>query len=256
MSAQSSRFSLEERECLREHYRLTNTPSSDRRLSLAASDLLDAETCRTYLMATPLWKEKELPAVASQFAKRYGFLTMSAALYAMTMYDKGLNCALDRCSVESVYREDAWLPELRLVDEEVTVPGSEGRDAWREAVIRGIFAENIAIVWQAMAGAARMPVSILWENLAASFYWLYETKMPEEAADPKQRMQIEEDFRFLLEAPTEWFGLHENPLRMYDSPKIIPTGDGIMKRKRKTCCLLYRVSASGAYCKTCPLLKA
>jgi ferric iron reductase protein FhuF len=196
-------------------------------------------------------------AAASQFSKRYAYMTMASGLYAMTMFDKGLDYSVENCRLESVYRDENWLPEVRLADWRVTGPAADGeREEWRAQTISRIFAGNIAKVWRSISKAAKLPRAILWENTAISVYWLYEKRMGE-GADECQQSRIREDYRYLLsEAPAHLFGEKENPLAKFHSPKCITPASELPVRIRKTCCLLYQTpDHDGDYCITCPKLQ-
>jgi len=256
-SETQSSFEREELELLSTHFRLTKHASLDRALSLPSIELTNPEVCKTYLkQAADVFQTTNLAAAASQFSKRYAYLTMSAGLYAMTMYDKGLDYSIENCHMESVYRDGSWLPEVRLVDWSVTKPTSENRERWRDRIVRSIYADNIAKVWRSMSEAAKIPIAILWENMAISVYWLYEKRMVE-GATALQKERILEDYSYLVRhAPAELFGEKENPLIKFDSPKIITSSSELPIRKRKTCCLLYKIPGrNDDYCMTCPLVK-
>ncbi|PZD94314.1 hypothetical protein DNH61_18050 [Paenibacillus sambharensis] len=249
-----SSFSAAEWRILTEDYRLTKMSSPDRSLSVPSLDLLDTNRCRSYMEgAAEIFGTTVIAAAASQFSKRYAYMTMASGLYAMTMFDKALDYSLENCRIESVYQGSSWLPEVRLSDWQVSSPAAEGRKEWRDQVVSRIFAGNIAKVWRSIAAAARIPASTLWENMAISVYWLYEKRMVE-GADESGLRRIEEDLRYLLEeAPAELFGERENPLMKYNNAETVISSSGEPKRKRRTCCLLYKVSGSSPYCVTCPL---
>jgi len=191
---------------------------------------------------------------ASLFSKRYAFLLVSPGLYAMTMFNKGLDLSVGNCRVESGYRDEAWIPNLRLTEVRVTQPASGHRCEWRDGVIQGIFAGHLAKIWRAVSAAARIPLSILWENTAVYVYALYERRIAEEA-DGERRFRMQEDFEYLVrDAPAVLFGEEHNPLARY----YLPTGSvassvaGSDKpvRIRKTCCFYYKVGSD--YCPACP----
>ncbi|MDP4097198.1 (2Fe-2S)-binding protein [Paenibacillus sp. P96] len=256
LNAQLSYFEPAELEILSKDYRLCQNSTSDSSLSVPARELLDIEKCQAYLeQAADIFSTSAKAAAASQFSKRYAYLTMASGLYAMTMFNKGLNYAIENCRIESVFQGSSWLPEVSLTDCQVTQPPEEGRTEWRDRIITSIFAENIAKVWCSISKAARIPTSILWENMAISVYWLYEQRMVEEATE-EQKLRIQADFHYLLyEAPAHLFGEKENPLTKFNNSHMVMTASNIPKRKRKTCCLLYKVSQEHDYCTTCPLRK-
>jgi ferric iron reductase protein FhuF len=240
-----SSFKTEELECLSTDFRLTTTISTDSRFSISSIDLLNEVKCSEYLdKITGLFKSPSRMVTASQFAKRYSFLTIAPSLYAMTMLNKGLDFSVENCHVESTFRDDStWLPKVRLNDQIVSLPEVGGRNEWRNQVVKNIFAGNISKVWHSVSKAANIPISILWENTAIYVYWLYE-----------KRIGGHEDFQFLLnEAPASLFGEKRNPLTRFNSPKCeIPTSDQPV-RVRKTCCYYYEVSPDKkTYCSSCP----
>lgn len=255
-NVQISHFSPEELQILTENYRLSPGRQADSPLSVPAVELLDLEKCRAYLeQAAAIFQTPAVAAAASQFSKRYAYMTMASGLYAMTMFNKGMNYGIENCHMESVFQGSSWLPEVSLTDRHVTQPAAAQRDEWRDRIFSSIFADNIAKVWRSISKAARIPVSTLWENMAISLYWLYEQRMVEEASE-EQKLQIQADFHYLLhEAPAHLFGEEYNPLARFNNPKMIITSSNTPKRKRKTCCLLYKVSEDHDYCTTCPLRK-
>lgn len=249
-------FEPEQVELLSTNFRLTKHISSDRTLSVSSIELTDPEVCIAYLRrAADIFQTTDLAAIASQFSKRYAFLTMASGLYAMTMYNKGFHYSIDNCHVESVFKGDSWLPEVRLTDWNVTEPTGGNRERWREHIIRSIYADNIAKVWETVSKVAKIPITILWENMAISVYWLYEKRMIE-GATAIQQERIQADYSYLIDqAPAELFGIEENPLTKFNSPKTVCSSSELPIRKRKTCCMLYKIPQRSTYCTTCPLVK-
>lgn len=240
-----SSFKTEELDCLTSEFRLTTFRSSDLRLSISSIDLLDEAKCVDYLdKITDLIQSPSRKVTASQFAKRYSFLTIAPSLYAVTMLNKGLDFSVENCHVESTFLDNnTWLPKVRLTDGNVTLPSEGNRDVWRDQVIKSIFAGNISKVWHSVSKAANIPISILWENTAIYVYWLYE-----------KRIEDHVDFQYLLnEAPASLFGEAKNPLTRFNSPKCEFPSSNQPVRIRKTCCYYYEVSPDQqSYCKTCP----
>jgi ferric iron reductase protein FhuF len=258
-STMLSSFRPEELDCLTKHFRLTTKTSPDRIFSIASVDLLDKAKCLAYLdrvtnileSSSKAEKVAHKVAIVSQFSKRYGFLTFGSGLYAMTMFNKGLDYSVENCHIESIYKDNTWLPDVRLADWNVTQPMDGDRNEWRDQIIENIFAENIAKVWRSISNAANIPISVLWENVAISVYWLYEKRIGEGASD-NQKSRIHEDYQYLLNAPASLFGETENPLTRFNSPKCTKATSDLLIRIRKTCCYLYRISPDQVYCTTCP----
>jgi hypothetical protein len=93
-------YKPEELDVLVNEYRLTLEPSADRSLSLLAIDLLDGDKSRAYLeKVNGIFEATTRTAVASLFAKRYSCLTIASALYAMSVFDKGMDYAIENCRV-------------------------------------------------------------------------------------------------------------------------------------------------------------
>jgi len=251
-----SSFKPEEMDLLTKHFRLTKNTSSDRELSVPAVDLLDEAKCMTYLdRVTGIFQSPSKIVTASQFSKRYSFLMIAPSLYAMTMFNKGWDHSVQNCHIESVYQDKTWLPKVRLADLQVTQPTDGDRHEWRDQMIKSIFAGNISRIWCAISKAAKIPITVLWENTAIYVYWLYEKRM-EEGSDKNQKVRIHEDFQYLLdEAPASLFGYTENPLKKYNSPKCTVSTSDQPVRIRKTCCYYYRISSNDSYCSTCPIVR-
>jgi len=249
-------LSTEEMSVLLHHYRFTIEPAVDSTYSICAQDLLDAEQVQDYLQKiAPLFCSPSNFVTASLFAKRYSVLTMAAVLHAMSRYDKGLHASIDNVWVEAENKAKPWLPSLRLIESNVFMPTIE-REAWRDEVLRGIFANNLAKVWQSLMKIAKIPKANLWENTAIYVNWLYEMKITE-GANEQERARIQEDYDYIVRrAPGSIFGERKNPLTNYCGPKVLV--DELEKpiRVRKTCCFNYKTSdEANNYCSSCPKLK-
>ncbi|SDG25136.1 Ferric iron reductase protein FhuF, involved in iron transport [Fontibacillus panacisegetis] len=243
-------------EYLTQNLRLTTEVSSEREFSMASSDLLDEELCGNYLdRLTAVFESPSRRVTASMLAKRYAFMVVSPSLYAMSMFDKGLKLPLKDSHIESGFRNEAWLPSLRLSKMEFTEPADRDsyrhRELWRDVVVRSIFADHLAPLWGALSRAANIPKPILWENTAVYVYFLYETRIAGEAEGARKAV-VEKDFDYLLNAPAELFGESRNPLSQFYSPKLVVEGSDKPVRMRKTCCQYYTTSKERHYCNSCP----
>ncbi|WP_025683595.1 IucA/IucC family C-terminal-domain containing protein [Paenibacillus maysiensis] len=239
------------------------------RYDLPAVDLLDATQCAMYLdRLAGLHDFSSRKVTASVLAKRYGFLIVSPALYAMSVYNKMLEVEIADCVIQSAFVKDTWLPRLYLNRLLVTEcdSGQEQRHAWRDHVIRHVFAEHLAPVWRSVSAVASIPRTVLWENTAIYVYALYENCIRQELNNG-DRLRTEEDFKYLTcEAPAHLFGEQQNPLaRYFGSPRTervgipvtpsvtaAPTAAVKAVRVRKTCCYFYQMKEKGSYCPTCP----
>ncbi|WP_226000558.1 IucA/IucC family C-terminal-domain containing protein [Paenibacillus sp. BJ-4] len=254
------------------------------RYDLRAADLLDASSCTLYLdRLSELHDFSSRKVTASALAKRYGFLIVSPALYAMSVYNKTLELGIADCAIRSDFVKDTWLPRLHLSRLRVTEYGTEyggetehgdrdngdtaqhqqQRHAWRDYVIGQVFAEHLAPIWHSVSAVASIPRTVLWENTAIYVYALYENRIRQEVSGG-ELLRIEEDFKYLIcEAPAHLFGERHNPLARYaDSARTQRTPmtsvstasmDTVQAvRVRKTCCYFYQMKDKGGYCPTCP----
>ncbi|MEK3732709.1 IucA/IucC family C-terminal-domain containing protein [Paenibacillus sp. FSL M8-0334] len=254
LNEQAARLEPNELEVLAAEYRLRQVPSTDRTFSIPFADLVDQDKVAAYLAGVKgIFGTSSETAAASLFAKRYAYLTVAAALYAMSRLNKGLDYTLENGWIESVYDKQLWLPEGRLMDWRVIEPAPGQRSGWRERVLGQLFAGNVSLVWRALAKTARISKSVLWENTATIVYALYEKNYPE-GATPEQLERIRDDYRYLLqEAPGHLFGEKRNPFQQFNTPKRVTAVSDDLIRVRTTCCLKYVVSDKpDSYCRTCP----
>lgn len=233
--------------------RLRPAAERDRR-ALAPRALLAGEHCARLLAELGPVIRAPTPAItASLLGKRLSFLATGACLYAMSACDKGLWLAPDNCLIEYGHDDGLWTSSLPLHDVTPFGYAPGGRDAWRAAIVRTLFAELLSPLWQHLARVGGVSSRILWENTAVRVYSLYERRMAE-PAEPAVRARCAADFDWLLnDAEPALFGLDVNPLRHFRRP---PTRvDGRDVRLRRTCCFYYKASEPVEYCSTCPLLK-
>ncbi|RKD21870.1 hypothetical protein BEP19_13965 [Ammoniphilus oxalaticus] len=184
----------------------------------------------------------------SQFAKRFALFAIVPNLYAMTMFNKGMHISLQNCQLETDQPSD-WLSHVRLIPMQISQPISEqGRAAWRDALIKSMFVDQLEPLWQSLSASARIPMELLWENTAVRLFSLYERRIGAERTELQQR-RIEQDYHYLVhEAPGVLFGQSQNPLTKFYKPITVEQP----VRIRKTCCFYYEVSADREYCSTCP----
>jgi ferric iron reductase protein FhuF len=193
---------------------------------------------------------------ASQFAKRYAFLTAAPGLYAMTLYNKGLEASIEHAFLGAPGEQNKpWPAHMYINQLQVSEPAGGYRDEWREEIVKSLFAGNIARLWRALSKTAGLPMPILWENTAVRVFSLYEKRMGA-GAGKEERLRIEDDFAYLVHhAPGALFGEAQNPFAAFyhDAPTVSSATPPV--RMRKTCCFYYQVSAGGEYCTACPKAK-
>ncbi|NTZ16995.1 hypothetical protein EXW96_05290 [Paenibacillus sp. JMULE4] len=225
--------------------------------SIRIVDLLDGEKCASYLdELTMVLQSPSRMITASQFAKRYAFLTLAPGLYAMTIYNKGLDLSIENSLLESsATLKKSWSARLCAPDLQVNEPAAGKRDEWRDETIRNLFAGHLAKLWRSISEAADIPMAILWENTAVRLYSLYEKRMGE-GSDLQENKRIQEDFKYLIStAPGTLFGETDNPMARYYYPACTISSAVQPVRMRKTCCFYYKVSPDEGYCSNCPKVK-
>ncbi|MGF9911062.1 IucA/IucC family C-terminal-domain containing protein [Paenibacillus ehimensis] len=242
-------FDAEQSDYLAEEFHLSVDRRPEPARSVPVTDLLDEAACGAYLDAvTSLILSPSRMVTASAFSKRYAFLTIAPVLYAMTMYNKGLDLTMDRCAVP--WPDDthgSWLPGIILTTARVTEPAAGRRAEWREETISTLFSGHIAPLFRSLSKAAAVPISILWENAAVRLYSLYEKRIGEGAVSG-------EDFAYLIHAaPARLFGETRNPLARFYGTASRRGNTSSPARTRATCCFYYEVGSSdGSYCSNCP----
>ncbi|HBX56736.1 IucA/IucC family C-terminal-domain containing protein [Pseudomonas sp. UBA2684] len=249
-------FTAEEWALLAGPLRLKTFAERDLQRCLAASDLLQEEVCARLLdLLTPVIGSPSPAVTASLLAKRLAFLATGACLYAMSVYDKGLQLSLDNTVIEYGHDEGRWTSALPLHQPQPFAYAAGERDAWRQAIVAALFAGLLKPLWQSFARVSGISLRILWDNTAARVYSLYEKRMAKiQSAAVRERCAA--DFAWLLNvAEPALFGLDYNPLRHFRRPLTLLDDGQRSVRFRRTCCFYYQASEPVEYCSTCPLLR-
>ncbi|WP_054028829.1 ferric iron reductase [Bacillus sp. FJAT-28004] len=224
--------------------------------SVRASDLLDEENCSNYLdRLTALLQSPSKMITASQFFKRYAFVTTVPLLYAMTVYNKGLDLSVENCFLESSPGH-SWLEHVSLANIEVEMPEASERNVWRNTVILDHFAGNLGKLIAVMSKVANVPKPILWENVAVRVLSLYEKRIGV-TGEQQEQFRGRADFQYLIhQAPGALFGEKQNPISRFYGKPTFSSVSNTPTRVRKTCCFYYEVSSVEEYCSTCPKLRS
>jgi ferric iron reductase protein FhuF len=89
--------------------RLKDSDERDPLRSMKARDLLQEDVCEQLLDALgPVIGSPTRAITASLLGKRLSFLATGACLYAMSVYDKGLQMSLDNTVIEYGHDEGLW----------------------------------------------------------------------------------------------------------------------------------------------------
>lgn len=233
-------------------FRLRTGAQADPR-SLPARQWLDETRCRTRLHAlAPVIGAPDTAIAASLLIKRLAFLATGNVLYAMTVFNQGLQLSPDATHLEDAHDNGLWTSALPVDNIRFVACPPQGREAWREEIVGALFAGFFAPLCQTFSRVSGLPTAILWENIAVRLYSLYEGRMEDLAPGAEARRRS--DFAWLIEqAPPALFGLAENPLARFRRPlKKLPDGQGF-RRFRRTCCFYYKASTPVEYCLNCPL---
>nr|WP_113867347.1 IucA/IucC family C-terminal-domain containing protein [Brenneria salicis]NMN91961.1 ferric iron reductase protein FhuF [Brenneria salicis ATCC 15712 = DSM 30166]RBP61264.1 ferric iron reductase protein FhuF [Brenneria salicis ATCC 15712 = DSM 30166]RLM30272.1 hypothetical protein BHG07_11395 [Brenneria salicis ATCC 15712 = DSM 30166] len=246
---------------------LTAAAQRDKREACDSAALLDPDYCRWLLdRLTPKLLSPSRKITASLLSKRIAFLTTASSLYAMSVYNKGLNMSLENCVLEYGHQKQ-WTSTMPLYDLSVSQPTAGQREAWRQRQFETLFGRHLAPLLQVLSRISGAPLRILWENTAVRIFSLYERRMqwddPAAVCLPGLTVaqRIQQDFTALINASGEIFGTDDNPLKPFYRPKTrvpvaSPPPDGMCFREvrfRRTCCFYYKASQPPAYCSTCPL---
>lgn len=224
--------------------------------TLGMQDLiLDPLHCENLLhVLTPIIHSPSLKVTASLLSKRIAFLTTASCLYAMTVFDKGLNFSAENCYLDYDFNNRLWQSKMPLSDLTYTSAPPCHRDEWRRNIVRQLFAENLTKLWQAFINISAVNPKILWENTAVRVYLLYEKRM-QNIQCPHLKQRIANDFNFLLDAQNfDLFDMDYNPLTRFNHTKIHIDNLDTDIRFRKSCCFYYQASDPTEYCSTCPLI--
>lgn len=250
-----NRLEAGEWDYLTKHFRICESPPSNSAVSIPSADLLDEEKCAAYLdQLTGVLQSPSRMVTASMFSKRYAFLTVVPGLYAMTMYNKGIDLSIGSSHLETSPDQRSWLSHIRLGRLHVSLPAAGKRSEWRDRIANSLFAEHLAPIWRSVSKVANVPMPILWENTAVRLFSLYEKRMEAEAGG-EARSRMQEDFEYLIgKAPASLFGETRNPFgRFYGGSRAVSASKPSV-RIRKTCCYYYQVSTDREYCTVCPKL--
>jgi len=217
--------------------------------------LLDAEVCAQLLEELgPVIGSPNVAITASLLGKRFSFLATGACLYAMSACDRGLMLSLDNCVVEYGHDDGLWTSSIPLADNSLRGYAEGDREAWRDSIVRSLFAEFLAPLWDSLHQVSGISRRILWDNTAVRVYSLYEKRMAK-LEDSLVSQRVKADFNWLLQdADPALFGLNYNPLAHFRREPT-PLDDGRSIRFRRTCCFYYQASNPVEYCAACPLLR-
>ncbi|MGF6163065.1 ferric iron reductase protein FhuF [Pseudomonas sp. 2725] len=249
-------FTVSEWALLSGGLRLKEGNERDPLRSLMARDLLQEDVCEQLLDALgPVIGSPTRAITASLLGKRLSFLATGACLYAMSVYDKGLQMSLDNTVIEYGHDEGVWTSSMPLIHGRPLTYGEGEREAWRETLVQALFAGMLKPLWLTFNRVTGVSRRILWENTAVRVYSLYEKRMAK-IDDPSVRERYEADFNWLLtQAEPALFGLDYNPLSHFRRPPTLVEDGQRSIRFRRTCCFYYLATEPAEYCSTCPLLR-
>lgn len=216
--------------------------------------LLDDYHCLKILdEITPEIGSPSLKVTASLVMKRMAFLTLAPTLFSMSRYNIGLDASLSNCIFEYPLEKRIWRSRMPLKVCRVRLCDGN-RSSWRKAILTRLFAGNLSLLVEQFHRVARVPKTILWENIAVRVFSIYEKKVLL-TDNHNLIMQAKEDYAYLL-GPEEGylFGLSYNPLTTFHGAGMIMENEHSKSRIRKTCCYYYQATDPRAYCDNCPLL--
>lgn len=233
---------------------LKTAVEQDQQYALDSVLLLDDEQCLTTLNAImPELGASDLKVTASLLIKRSAFLLLAPTLYAMSVFDKGLDASIDNCVFEYQLHNRLWRSGMPLKQAQAA-PWHYDRSAWREQILRGAFAGHLTPLIEQLQRLSGVSARILWENVAVRVFSIYERRILPDL-DSDCRLHAEQDLAYLLnDSTSSIFALEENPLTRFYRAKRRFSPDGELIRMRRTCCYYYQATEPSEYCSNCPLL--
>ncbi|WP_102523749.1 IucA/IucC family C-terminal-domain containing protein [Vibrio tapetis] len=223
-------------------------------LHISSRLLLDKKECLSILNAImPELGAPDLKVTASLVIKRMAFLVLAPTLYAMSVYNKGLNLTIDNSVFEYPLNERIWQNGMPIFDTQVSLALDE-RAPWREGVLRQAFSEHLTPLVNVFNEVTGVSKRVLWENVAVRIFSVYERRILPNVANELKAV-VEDDLRFIVNAQTHGiFSVEENPVtRFYGKRKpLAEPADPV--RMRRTCCYYYKATSPEVYCSNCPLL--
>ncbi len=226
----------------------------DARWSTDASHLLNSQHALEILESIcPELGAPTLAVTASLVIKRSAFLLLAPTLYAMSVFNKGINGHIENCSFEYQLQHRLWRSGLPILETAI-FPLQGCRRQWREALLKQVLAHHLTPLVTHFHRLTGISTRILWENVAVRVFSIYERCILP-AVDGHDRDQAEADFAFIVDAHNHTiFGLEENPLTRFYRPKRQYIEHAEPVRMRRTCCYYYQATQPAEYCSTCPLL--
>lgn len=223
-----------------------------RLMSFSAADLIAGNNIEQLFETMTLTFPGPKAVQASMFSKYYSKMLTSAALFAMTFYDRALDLSPEHVFFETDLN---WNPILALRPEGFTKRGKIDREVWRELVVRHIFTDHLTRIFNSLHRHTGIGLKVLWSNVSNYVYWYYPHWI-ENASTSAERERIEDDFVYLIKnAKKEIFGCnpYQNPLAVEYKDFQHPVFPEEAVKVRETCCLKHCLK-DGTYCSTCPKL--
>ena len=229
----------------------------DELLAIDSSKLLDDALClETLQKIMPELGAPNLKVTASLVIKRAAFLTLAPVLYAMSVFDKGLDASIENSVFEYPLENKMWLSKMPLKTTAVSVwkdSDKEDRDAWRNEILSKVFTGHLTLLVEQFYRLTKVSRRILWENVAVRVFSIYEQRILVNITE-EMMPKAQADYAYLLDkSTTKLFGLNENPLTIFYRDKQLTALSENPIRVRRTCCFYYQATEPPVYCGSCPL---
>lgn len=180
-------------------------------------------------------KAPNTKVAASMIMKRYAKVYLDEVMDSLVFGPEVRIVPIGACS---------FTEELNLIVDgsQVSHSGSR-RGGWRH-----VFAEHLTPVVVSLHQATRLPLIILWENIAVRMNSYLRKAVQNH---PDQAEMVQEAAEELRGLEGEFFNLEQNPLREYLAPCEALTEQIL----RKTCCYYHKLDKEKAmpYCLVCPV---
>ena len=259
LEAELSPFSTQLDEFLQNRLQLTQlSPGTD---VIKATDFIGSNQLLSSIQRVGREKDiADIAVAASLWSKFYVNALMPAILPAMTWLGIGLDASL--ANVSLVLKDE--VPEaiaLHRLDSAVIYPPRFGEvDSFHQPTVTSL-ADLYAVVWTSLFehlswlsdrvnALTRLPRSVLWGNTGNICDFMYR----ELSRCVGQEANSQTDRTFIFDSAYRLAGIGRNPLYRTMTQDSADQSAGTPTRaRRRTCCLLFKMSGDDGYCGNCPI---
>lgn len=242
---------IKEEEFLAEHFRYYSRNDGKILEVIRGEDLQTKKGVQQTLDGMHIFMQSEsLLTTASLLSKRYGYYIATVPLALITIFNKSPNMSPNNTELVRMDENLKWFPKFRLLSKDVSEPKGKTREEWMREELEILFKFHVHPFFLHINQLTRLSMDVMWENIAIYIFWFYERQL-QEWYDADTVKVMKHDFKLIVnQLPGEVFGTTTNPFSYFQDQPLLPTE----ARKRKCCCLSYKLYDESIYCKVCPHL--